>query len=157
MPSDSILRPSCGPAFGCLYLAPTHQQLLDPSLITGHFKPVYRLPSHQRNGKGNISRSYFEISSLSNPVDIIWAMMTVRRITGKTRMWANAQRDGRSAEHRWRPLFNTAVWLTPTTRCRAVTLPRRETRWNLQGWLKLPDRSAVSGPKFTILWGHIGA
>ena len=33
------------------------------------------------------------------------------------------------------------VWLTPTTRCRAVTLPRRETRWNLQGCLKLPDRS----------------
>ena len=23
-----------------------------------------------------------------------------------TRMWANAQRDGRPAEHRWRPLFN---------------------------------------------------
>jgi len=23
-------------------------------------------------------------------------------------MWANAQRDGRPAEHRWRPLFNTA-------------------------------------------------
>jgi len=21
-------------------------------------------------------------------------------------MWANAQRDGRPAEHRWRPLFN---------------------------------------------------
>ena len=21
-------------------------------------------------------------------------------------MWANAQRDGRSAEYRWRPLFN---------------------------------------------------
>jgi len=26
----------------------------------------------------------------------------------QTRMWANAQRDGRPAEHRWRPLFNTA-------------------------------------------------
>ena len=26
----------------------------------------------------------------------------------KTRMWANAQRDGRPAEHRWRPLFNVA-------------------------------------------------
>ena len=25
-----------------------------------------------------------------------------------TRMWANAQRDGRHAEHRWRPLFNAA-------------------------------------------------
>ena len=31
-------------------------------------------------------------------------------------MWANAQRDGRSAEYRWRPLFNAAVWLTSTTR-----------------------------------------
>jgi len=26
----------------------------------------------------------------------------------KTRMWANAQRDGRPAEHRWCPLFNAA-------------------------------------------------
>jgi len=25
-----------------------------------------------------------------------------------TRMWANAQPDGRPAEHRWRPLFNVA-------------------------------------------------
>jgi len=25
-----------------------------------------------------------------------------------TRMWANAQFDGRPAEHRWRPLFNAA-------------------------------------------------
>ena len=26
----------------------------------------------------------------------------------KLEMWANAQRDGRPAEHRWRPLFNVA-------------------------------------------------
>ena len=26
----------------------------------------------------------------------------------QTRMWANAQRDGRPAEHKWRPLFNAA-------------------------------------------------
>jgi len=26
----------------------------------------------------------------------------------KLEMWANAQRDGRSAEYRWRPLFNAA-------------------------------------------------
>jgi len=31
-----------------------------------------------------------------------------------TRMWANAQRHGRLAEYRWRPLSNAAVWLTPT-------------------------------------------
>ena len=60
-------------------------------------------------------------------------------------MWANAQRDGRPAEYRWRPLFNAAVWLTPTTRCRAVTLPRRETSWKLQGYLKLVNRSQPLG------------
>jgi len=47
-------------------------------------------------------------------------------------MWANAQRDGRPAEYRCRPLFNAAVWLT-STKYRAVTLPRRETRWKLPG------------------------
>ena len=30
------------------------------------------------------------------------------RIIILTKMWANAQRDGRPAEHRWRPLFNAA-------------------------------------------------
>ena len=44
-------------------------------------------------------------------------------------MWANAQRDGRPAEHKVTPsVQRRKVWLTPTTRCRAVTLPRRETR-----------------------------
>jgi len=31
-----------------------------------------------------------------------------RQKEDRTRMWANAQRDGRHAEHRWRPLFNAA-------------------------------------------------
>jgi len=51
-----------------------------------------------------------------------------------TRMWANAQRDGRPAKRRWRPLFNAAKfgWRLLLD-CRAVTLPRRETRWNMMG------------------------
>jgi len=48
------------------------------------------------------------------------------------------------------------VWLTPTTRCRAVSLPRRETRWNLQGCLKLPARSQPlvgrSSPYYGDVW-----
>jgi len=28
------------------------------------------------------------------------------KATAKTRTWANAQRDGRPTEYRWRPLFN---------------------------------------------------
>jgi len=31
-----------------------------------------------------------------------------RKKQDETRMWANAQRYGRPAEHRWRPLFNAA-------------------------------------------------
>jgi len=31
-----------------------------------------------------------------------------RSVATLTRMWANAQPDGRPAEHRWRPLFNVA-------------------------------------------------
>jgi len=47
----------------------------------------------------------------------------------KTRMWANAQRDVSPAEYRWRPLFNAAKFGSrPLLQCRAVTLPRRETR-----------------------------
>ena len=56
--------------------------------------------------------------------------------------WANAQRDGRPAEYRWRPLFNDAEFgWCPLLECRAVTLPRRETCWNSQGCPKLLDRS----------------
>jgi len=62
--------------------------------------------------------------------------------TKKTRMWANAQRDGRPTEYRWRPLFNAAKFgWRPVLDCRAVTLPRRESRWNLQGCPKLANRS----------------
>jgi len=39
-----------------------------------------------------------------------------------TRMWANAQRDGRPAIYRWRPLFNAAKFgWCPLLECRAVT------------------------------------
>jgi len=57
-------------------------------------------------------------------------------------MWANAQRDGRPAEYRWRNLFNVG----------AVTLPRRETRLNYPGVPQTNETiSATSGPKFTTL------
>jgi len=71
-------------------------------------------------------------------------------------MWANDQRDGRPAEHRWRPLFNAAKsgWRSLLD-CRAVTLPRRETRWNLQGPQTGKLILAASRPKFTISWGHV--
>jgi len=57
-------------------------------------------------------------------------------------MWASAQCDGRPVEYRWRPLFNAAKFGgRPVLECRAGTLPRRETRWNLLGCPKLTKRS----------------
>jgi len=46
--------------------------------------------------------------SPSPPTESTEATMTVQKIRGKTRMWADAQRDGHPAEYRWRPLLNTA-------------------------------------------------
>jgi len=69
---------------------------------------------------------------------------------GGARMWADAQRDGRPAEYRWRPLFNPAKfgW--------RPTLPRCESRWNLQGCPKLTNRSQPllgrSSPYYEDMW-----
>jgi len=70
-------------------------------------------------------------------------------------MWANAQRDDRPAEYRWRPLFNAAVWLTPTTRvaCSNAAKTRKALKFGGVPQTGKPI-SAASGPKFTILFGH---
>jgi len=71
--------------------------------------------------------------------------------------WANAQRDGRPAEYRWRPLFNAAKFgWCPVLECRAVMMPRRESRWNLMGCPKLTKRSQPlvgrSSPYCADIW-----
>ena len=78
-------------------------------------------------------------------------------ISYTTRMWANAQRDGRPVEYKWRPLFNAAKFgWRPLLECRAVTLPRRETRWKFQGCPKLANRSQSlvgrSSPYYQDMW-----
>jgi len=74
----------------------------------------------------------------------------------KTRMWANAQHDGRHAEYRWRPLFNAAVWLTPTTIVPCSNAAKTRNPLKLPGVPQTNETvSAASGPKFTILWGHV--
>jgi len=47
----------------------------------------------------------------------------------QTRKWANAQRDGRPAEYRWRPVLNAAKFGScPLLECRAVMLPIGERK-----------------------------
>jgi len=68
-------------------------------------------------------------------------------------MWANAQRDGRPAEYRWRlPLYNATIWLTPTSR---VPCSNAAKTLNPLKFTAVPQTnetiSAASGPKFTSL------
>jgi len=70
-------------------------------------------------------------------------------------MWDNAQRDGRHAEYRWRPLFNAAVWLTPTNRLPCSNAAKRRNPLKFAGVPQTRQQiSAASRPKFTILQGH---
>jgi len=97
-----------------------------------------------------------------------WMSITVSVICAKkiitnqqthitTRMWANAQRDGRPAEYRWCPLFNAAVWLTPTTR---VPCSNAAKTWKPLKFAGVPQTRqqilAVRRPKHTVSWGHVG-
>ena len=68
----------------------------------------------------------------------------------ETTMWANAQRDGRPAEYRWRPLFNDAKFV-PSSNAAKTPNPLK--------FAGVPQTnetiSAASGPKFTILSGRV--
>jgi len=71
-------------------------------------------------------------------------------------MWANAQRDGRPAEYRWRPLFNAAVWLTPTTRVLCSNAAKMRKPLKCAGVPQTCQQiSAVIRQKFTILRGRV--
>ena len=71
-------------------------------------------------------------------------------------MWTNAQRDGRPAEYRWRPLFNAAVWLTPTSRVPCSNTAKTRNPLKFAGVPQTNETiSAASGPKFTILRRHV--
>jgi len=63
-------------------------------------------------------------------------------------MWANAQRDGRPAEYRWRPVLKAAKFdLRPLLECRAVTLPIAERKtWRTQSEFCTWQNSVVGQP-----------
>ena len=71
-------------------------------------------------------------------------------------MWANAQRDGRPAEYRWRPPFNAAKfgWHPLLLPCSNAAKTRNQLKFAGVPQTGQPI-SAASRPKFTILWGHV--
>jgi len=76
----------------------------------------------------------------------------------KLEMWANAQRDGRPAEHRWRPVFELQgladAHYYMHMQCSSAAKTRKPLK--VAGVPQTPEKfSAVSGPKFTILCRHV--
>jgi len=71
-------------------------------------------------------------------------------------MWANAQRDGPLPNIGGPSVQRRKIWLTPTTR---VPCSNAAKTRNPLKFAEVPQTnetiSAASGPKFTILWGHV--
>jgi len=94
-----------------------------------------------------------------NPFTCIKVIASQRRdvrFEARCRMWANAQRDDRPAEYRWRPLFNAAkFWLTPTARVSCSNAAKTRNPLKLAGVPQTNEPiSAASKPKFTNdMWG----
>jgi len=70
-------------------------------------------------------------------------------------MWANAQRDGRPAEYVAPSVQRRKkVWLTTTVTCSNAVKTRKALKFAGVPQATGPI-SAASGPKFTILCGHV--
>ena len=71
-------------------------------------------------------------------------------------MWANAQRDGHPAEYRWRLCSTPQSLLTPTTRVPCSNAAKTRNPLKFTGVPQTRQQiSAASGPKFTVLTGHV--
>ena len=95
--------------------------------------------------------------SVTKSLGMCFNSSSAASVTSGTRMWANAQRDGRPSEYRRCPLFNAAKFgWHPLLECRAVTLPKRKNPLKFSGVPQTRQQiSAASRPKFTILWVHV--
>jgi len=72
-------------------------------------------------------------------------------------MWANAQCDGRPAKQVVPSVQRRKVWLTPTTRVPCSNAAKKRNPLKCVGVPQTRQEiSAVSRPKFTKLWGHVG-
>ena len=89
MPNVMVALPNIGGA-----LCSTPQSLADAQ---GVIKPLFCVLEDEL-----LSASDELLRETGQPHHVVCSQLHI------TRMWANAQPDGRPAEHRWRPLFNAA-------------------------------------------------
>ena len=78
-------------------------------------------------------------------------------VISQTRMWANAQPDGRSAEYVAPSVQRRKVWLTPATRVSCSNAANTRNPLKFAGVPQTRQQiSAAIRPKFTILRGSVG-
>ena len=82
--------------------------------ISGYFTLLY-LPTE--SDESQITTSDSDSLALKRLWRFINVLLTWHTIRYKLEMWANAQRDGRPAEYRWRLLFNAAKLFTSLLAC----------------------------------------
>ena len=71
-------------------------------------------------------------------------------------MWANAQRDGHPAEYMWRLCSTPQSLADATTRVPCSNAAKTRNPLKLAGVPQTRQQiSAISGPKFAILWHHV--
>ena len=80
----------------------------EEKIKTTHKRVAENPASSSKKLKSELKKNYYDaVETWSKNLDVSRESLSVED-QHSTRMWANAQRDGRPAEHRWRPLFNAA-------------------------------------------------
>jgi len=128
------------------------------NLRRSEYKTQYHIPSNDRIttfswGHFGLLKTWSVYSKFS--LSLVQKYIILLYVS--TRNVGQCPTNGRPAEYRWRPLFNGAKFgWRRLLECCAVTLPRRETRWNLQGCPKLTKRSQPlvgrSSPYYGDMW-----
>ena len=123
-------------------------------MVARKYRMMAALPNHAAKFGW---RPLFECRAVTQPIQENTRLgRKVNFAPGKIPLWGKSPRKfiysipaQETAKHGanfgWPPLSDVG----------AVTKPGRETRWNLLGCPTRQRISAVSGPKFTILWGHV--
>jgi len=126
-PILKIFRPSADPAISLL------RSLTVPPQFSGvtTWGEVRQLPEAIASGRQAAGGRLEPTDNIFFVLQLNFERQKEVRRTNKTRMWANAQCDGRPAEYRWRPLLNAAPCgkfvnaikgPTASQTCRYVTL-----------------------------------
>jgi len=129
------------------YLYPLHFE----GWKSGNFWAIFRRLRHFQVYNFGIPQHILQI--WNNSLKVHYGIFVQHKV--HLEMWANAQRDGRPAENRWRPLFNAAKFGWRPMPCSNAAKTRKQLKFTGVPQTGQPI-SAANRPKLTILSGTCG-